>query len=177
MSLEKLEQIINEMENIGEDFKRYKEIYNELSELQNKIAGSVEDLKDNKDSLETLNNDITSSIENLRTKVEELNLLLPQKMLEIMTSNKDIQIDIKNKHEEIIKFFNNKTEELNDTMLKLNDMISDNYKNISKKVEENLQLYVITQKKQANQLLFLTIAIAVLFALGIIQFVMFFIQK
>ena len=113
MSLEKLDEIIRSMEETTTEFKRYKEIYNELEYLQNQITSGINDLKGNKDSLDNLNKDMTESIENLRTKIESLNKMLPEKMLELMTSNKDIQIDIKEKHEEVVKNMNVYTDAVN----------------------------------------------------------------
>jgi len=113
MSLEKLDEIIRSMEETTTEFKRYKEIYNELEYLQNQITSGINDLKGNKDSLDNLNKDMTESIENLRTKIESLNKMLPEKMLELMTSNKDIQIDIKEKHEEVVKNINVYTDAVN----------------------------------------------------------------
>lgn len=101
MSLEKLDEIIRGMEETTKDFKRYKEVYGELENLQNKISAGINDLKANKESLDALNRDLNTSIENLRNKVEKLNNMIPKKMLELMTSNKDIQIDIKEKHEQL----------------------------------------------------------------------------
>ncbi len=101
MSLEKLDEIIKGMEETTKDFKRYKEVYGELENLQNKISAGINDLKGNKESLDALNRDLNTSIENLRNKVEKLNNMVPEKMLELMTSNKDIQIDIKEKHEQL----------------------------------------------------------------------------
>ncbi len=81
--------------------------------MQNQITSGINDLKGNKDSLDNLNKDMTESIENLRTKIESLNKMLPEKMLELMTSNKDIQIDIKEKHEEVVKNMNVYTDAVN----------------------------------------------------------------
>ena len=48
MSLEKLDEIIRSMEETTTEFKRYKEIYNELEYLQNQITSGINDLKGNK---------------------------------------------------------------------------------------------------------------------------------
>ncbi len=176
MSLEKLEQIINEMEKIGDDFKRYKEVYQELTDLQEKIANSIEELKGNKDSLESLNKDITSSVDNLKNKVEELNSLLPQKMLEIMTSNKDIQIDIKTKHEELIKILNKEIDNLSTNVTSLNDTFNNKMEELSKSFYEKFELFTQSQEKQSKHLLVLSILVSITLLVSIIPYVMHFIK-
>ena len=119
MSLEELDNLIKTMEGSINEIKNYQVIYKELTNLQYDINQSVENLQANKEALDNLNTDITSSVENLKKQVEELNSILPQKMLEIVSSNKDIQIDIKSKHEELIKISATNTENISNFMQKL----------------------------------------------------------
>lgn len=119
MSLEEIDNLIKKMEGSVNEIKNYQVIYKELTNLQGDISQSVENLQANKKALDNLNTDITTSVENLKKQVEELNSILPQKMLEIVSSNKDIQIDIMSKHEELVKISNNNTNKNSEFMQKL----------------------------------------------------------
>ena len=119
MSLEELDNLIKTMEGSVKEIKNYQVIYKELTNLQTDISKSLENLQANKDALDALNKGITTSVGKLKKQVEELNTILPQKMLEIVSSNKDIQLDIKTKHEELVKISNNNTARISEFMQKL----------------------------------------------------------
>ena len=109
MSLEELDNLIKTMEGSINEIKNYQVVYKELSNLQGDISKSIENLQANKPAIDKLNSDITISVEKLKKQVEQLNTILPKKMLEIVSSNKDVQLDIKTKHEELVKLSNKNT--------------------------------------------------------------------
>lgn len=151
MSLEKIEEIIKSMEETSNEIKKYQIIYEELSNLQLNISDSIEDLKENKETLDKINEGITNSISTLKEKVESLNSLLPQKMLEIINLNKDIQIDMKTKHNDMLKMFDSNLE-------------------LIKQANSKTQEEIISQsKKQFRILIFMSIGLIIVITLNIIM--------
>lgn len=119
MSLEELDNLIKTMEGSINEIKNYQVVYKELSNLQGDISKSIENLQANKQAIDKLNSDITISVEKLKKQIEQLNTILPKKMLEIVSSNKDVQLDIKTKHEELVKLSNKNTTKVFEFMQKL----------------------------------------------------------
>ncbi|MCR4662846.1 MAG: hypothetical protein K5622_03030, partial [Endomicrobiaceae bacterium] len=71
-------------------------------------------LKDNKEKLDKINDDIKNKIEDLRKEFDKLNTSIPKDILQLLNGNKEIRLDIKNKHEAVIdelKLFSKKIDE------------------------------------------------------------------
>lgn len=176
MSLEELDNLIKTMEGSISEIKNYQTIYKELTNLQGDISNSIENLNANKDALDKLNSNITESIGNLKKQVEELNSILPQKMLEIVSSNKDIQIDIKTKHEELLKIVNTNTQNLVESFKDVKSDIKTKHEELIKLSNDNTEKNNMYMKKLSIKTIVLTIMIVMVFMLDVVEFVMKFIK-
>lgn len=98
-------------------------------------------------------------------------------MLEVMSSNKDIQIDIKTKHEELVKILDNKIDELLSNIQSLDNSVTKIVNELKNILIEKMDNYTKTQEKQSKYLLVLAILVAITFLFNLIPFVMQFINR
>ncbi len=176
MSLEELDNLIKTMEGSINEIRNYQVIYKELTNLQSDISQSIENLQSNKDALDSLNSNITMSVENLKKQVEELNSILPQKMLEIVSSNKDIQIDIKTKHEELIRIYDDITKKNIDSLENLIKSNAEKHNELVNISNNNTQKTSEFMKKLSLKTIILTVIISIMFIFNIVDFIMRFIK-
>ena len=69
-----------------------------------------------------------------------------------MTSNKDIQIDIKTKHEELIKVIKNNINELTTSILELNSTVTTQNKELNISISEKMDAHTLEVKNYQNKL-------------------------
>lgn len=70
----------------------------------------------------------------------------------VMTSNKDIQIDIKTKHEELIKVIKNNINELTTSILELNSTVTTQNKELNISISEKMDAHTLEVKNYQNKL-------------------------
>lgn len=169
--LEKLDDIIKELEIQSNDLKDFNSVYFEIGKLKESISESLTILKDNNDGLDKISNEIKSRLKESKKQAEILESGLLRKIQEIYQDNKnfqkeldsslitrldkhksDIQVEVRNEGSQIQRGFEN--------------ALKTNFNSLELKLKENFDV----QSKQLNLLkilLFITIGIGVGLAIGL----------
>ncbi|MDB0616150.1 hypothetical protein PL372_11455 [Tenacibaculum dicentrarchi] len=165
MDLEKLDSIVNELEQNSESLKGFTQVYSEISSLQsnisrnlklieenNKNLNSVSDVikketKENSNQLKLVNNTIDKNIENIYKDNKAFQRELDATLITRLDKHKsDIQVDIRNEGIQIQRAFET--------------TLNSNFNSMESKIKERFEL-------QSKELKTLKILIFVLIGIGI----------
>ena len=124
MDLEKLDSVVNELENNSKQLKGFTAVYSEISKLQSDISQNLELIEENNKNLNSVSDVIKKKTEENTKQLKVTNDFLEQKIGEIYKDNKafqkeldatlitrldkhksDIQVEIRNEGTQIQRVF------------------------------------------------------------------------
>ncbi|OWW24636.1 hypothetical protein B4Q04_15065 [Zobellia sp. OII3] len=165
MDLEKLDNVVNELEHNSKQLKGFTAVYSEISTLQSNISRNLELIEENNKSLNSVSDVIKKKTEENTEQLKVANDFLEQKIGEIYKDNKsfqkeldatlitrldkhksDIQIEIRNEGTQIQRAFET--------------TLNSNFSTMEGKIKERFEL-------QSKKLKTLKILVVVLMAIGI----------
>ncbi len=165
MDLEKLDNVVNELEHNSKQLKDFTAVYSEISLLQTNISRNLELIENNNKSLSSISDVIKKKTEENTERLKVINDFLEQKIEEIYKDNKsfqkeldatlitrldkhksDIQVEIRNEGTQIQRAFET--------------TLNSNFNTMESKVKERFEL-------QYKELKTLKILVFVLIAIGI----------
>lgn len=94
MDLEKLDDVVNELEQNSKQLKGFTDVYSEISELQSNISRNLELIEENNKSLNTVSEVIQKKTAENTKQLEVNNDLVEQKIGEIYKDNKSFQKEL-----------------------------------------------------------------------------------
>lgn len=94
MDLEKLDSIINELNNQSNNLVEFNKVYAEIAKLKNDISESIQLLENNNSTLSRVTQEVKISIEDSYKKIEKLETVLNTKIKEIYDDNKKYQKEL-----------------------------------------------------------------------------------
>lgn len=169
--LEKLDNVIKELEIQSNDLKEFNKVYSEIGKLKVDILANLNLLKENNDGFNSIATEIRSSLEKSHEQLTKIELELLQKVQELYQDNKnfqkeldsslvsrldkhksDIQVEIRNEGTQIQRSFEN--------------TLTLNFNNMESKIKEQLSL----QNKQLSTikvLAFIILGIGIGLAIGL----------
>lgn len=151
MESEKLDSVVNELEQNSNKLRDFTAVYSEINRLQSKLENNLELIKENNKSLELVSDKIKSKTEENSKQLKVINNFLEQKIGEIYADNKafqkeldatlitrlekhksDIQIEIRNEGTQIQRAFENTlTSSFNSMESKLNEQFEGQTKQLN----------------------------------------------
>lgn len=161
MDLEKLDNVVNELEHNSKELKGFTAVYSEISKLQSNISRNLELIEENNKSLNSVSVVIKKQTEENTKQLKVANEFLEQKIEEIYKDNKafqkeldstlitrldkhksDIKIEIRNEGTQIQRAFENT---LNSNFNTMESKIKEHFEVQSKELKtlKNLVLVVI----------------------------------
>ena len=165
MDLEKLDNVVNELEHNSKQLKDFTAVYSEISSLQTNISRNLELIEENNKSLNSVSDVIKKKTEENTEQLKVANNFLEQKIGEIYKDNKafqkeldatlitrldkhksDIQVEIRNEGTQIQRAFET--------------TLNSNFSTMESKIKERFEL-------QTKELKTLKILVFVLIAIGI----------
>ena len=165
MDLEKLDSVVNELEQNSKQLKDFTTVYSEISKLQSNISRNLELIEENNKNLNSVSDVIKKQTEENTKQLKVANDFLEQKIGEIYKDNKayqkeldatlitrldkhksDIQVEIRNEGTQIQRAFET--------------TLNSNFNSMETKIKERFDL-------QSKELKILRILIFVLIAIGI----------
>ena len=165
MDLEKLDNVVNELEHNSKQLKDFTAVYSEISSLQTNISRNLELIEENNKSLNSVSHVIKKKTEETTEQLKVANNFLEQKIGEIYKDNKafqkeldatlitrldkhksDIQVEIRNEGTQIQRAFET--------------TLNSNFSTMESKIKERFEL-------QTKELKTLKILVFVLIAIGI----------
>ncbi|MEZ4911168.1 MAG: hypothetical protein R2774_09945 [Saprospiraceae bacterium] len=165
MDLEKLDSVVNELEQNSKQLKDFTTVYSEISKLQSNISRNLVLIEENNKNLNSVSDVIKKQTEENTKQLKVANDFLEQKIGEIYKDNKafqkeldatlitrldkhksDIQVEIRNEGTQIQRAFET--------------TINSNFNSMETKIKERFDL-------QSKELKTLRILIFVLIAIGI----------
>jgi len=165
MDLEKLDNVVNELEHNSKQLKDFTAVYSEISSLQTNISRNLELIEENNKNLNSVSDVIKKKTEENTEQIKVLYDFLEQKIGEIYKDNKafqkeldatlitrldkhksDIQIEVRNEGTQIQRAFET--------------TLNSNFNEMESKIKERFEL-------QSKELKTLRILIFVLIAIGI----------
>ena len=165
MDLEKLDNVVNELEHNSKQLKDFTAVYSEISSLQTNISRNLELIEENNKSLNSVSDVIKKKTEENTEQLKVANNFLEQKIGEIYKDNKafqkeldatlitrldkhksDIQVEIRNEGTQIQRAFET--------------TLNSNFSTMESKIKECFEL-------QTKELKTLKILVFVLIAIGI----------
>lgn len=165
MDLEKLDSVVNELEQNSKQLKNFTDVYSEISTLQSNISRNLELIEENNKSLNSVSDVIKKQTEENTEQLKVANDFLEQKIGEIYKDNKafqkeldamlitrldkhksDIQIEIRNEGTQIQRAFET--------------TLNSNFNSMESKIRERFEL-------QSKELKTLKILVFVLITIGI----------
>lgn len=94
MDLEKMDSIVNELEQSSKQLKGFTDVYAEVSTLQSKISQNLELIKENNNNLNIVSDFLKRQIEENTKQLKVINDFLEQKIEEIYKDNKAFQKEL-----------------------------------------------------------------------------------
>ncbi|MBE7660524.1 hypothetical protein J2Q11_10640 [Tenacibaculum finnmarkense genomovar finnmarkense] len=165
MDLEKLDNIVIELEQNSEELKGFTQVYSEISSLQSNISLNLELIEENNKNLNSVSNVIKKETRENSNQLKLINNTVEQKTERINTDNKafqreldatlitrldkhksDIQVDIRNEGIQIQRAFET--------------TLNSNFNSMESKIKERFEL-------QSKELKTLRILVFVLITIGI----------
>ncbi|MCU0351094.1 MAG: hypothetical protein MUF43_09740 [Flavobacterium sp.] len=165
MDLEKLDSVVNELEQNSKQLKDFTAVYSEISKLQSNISRNLELIEENNKNLNSVSDVIKKQTEENTKQLKVANDFLEQKIGEIYKDNKayqkeldatlitrldkhksDIQVEIRNEGTQIQRAFET--------------TLNSNFNSMETKIKERFDL-------QSKELKTLRILVCVLIAIGI----------
>lgn len=165
MDLEKLDNVVNELERNSKQLKDFTAVYSEISSLQTNISRNLELIEENNKSLNSVSVVIKKKTEENTEQLKVTNDFLEQKIGEIYKDNKsfqkeldatlitrldkhksDIQVEIRNEGTQIQRAFET--------------TLNSNFNTMEGKIKERFEL-------QSKELKTLKILVFILIAIGI----------
>jgi protein subunit release factor A len=165
MDLEKLDSVVNELEQNSKQLKNFTDVYSEISTLQSNISRNLELIEENNKSLNSVSDVIKKQTEENTKQLKVANDFLEQKIGEIYKDNKafqkeldatlitrldkhksDIQVEIRNEGTQIQRAFET--------------ALNSNFNIMESKIRERFEL-------QSKELKTLKILVFVLITIGI----------
>lgn len=165
MDLEKLDNVVNELEHNSKQLKDFTAVYSEISSLQTNISRNLELIEENNKSLNSLSDVIKKKTEENTEQLKVANNFLEQKIGEIYKDNKafqkeldatlitrldkhrsDIQVEVRNEGTQIQRSFET--------------TLNSNFNSMESKIVERFDL-------QSKELKTMKILIFVLIVIGI----------
>ncbi|MFD1015030.1 hypothetical protein [Winogradskyella rapida] len=165
MDLEKLDNVVNDLEHNSKQLKDFTAVYSEISSLQTNISRNLELIEENNKSLNSVSDVIKKKTEENTEQLKVTNDFLEQKIGEIYKDNKsfqkeldatlitrldkhksDIQVEIRNEGTQIQRAFET--------------TLNSNFNTMESKIKERFEL-------QSKELKTLKILVFVLIAIGI----------
>jgi hypothetical protein len=165
MDLEKLDSVVNELEQNSKQLKDFTAVYSEISKLQSNISRNLELIEQNNKNLNSVSDVIKKQTEENTKQLKVANDFLEQKIGEIYKDNKayqkeldatlitrldkhksDIQVEIRNEGTQIQRAFET--------------TLNSNFNSMETKIKERFDL-------QSKELKTLRILVYVLIAIGI----------
>lgn len=165
MDLEKLDNVVNELEHNSKQLKDFTAVYSEISSLQTNISRNLELIEENNKSLNSVSEVIKKKTEENTEQLKVTNDFLEKKIGEIYKDNKsfqkeldstlitrldkhksDIQVEIRNEGTQIQRAFET--------------TLNSNFNIMQSKIKERFEL-------QSKELKTLKILVFVLIAIGI----------
>ncbi|MBE7646616.1 hypothetical protein [Tenacibaculum finnmarkense] len=165
MDLEKLDNIVIELEQNSEELKGFTQVYSEISSLQSNISLNLELIEENNKNLNSVSNVIKKETRENSNQLKLINNTVEQKTERINTDNKafqreldatlitrldkhksDIQVDIRNEGIQIQRAFET--------------TLNSNFNSMESKIKERFEL-------QSKELKTLRVLVFVLITIGI----------
>lgn len=165
MDLEKLDNVVNELEHNSKQLKDFTAIYSEISSLQSNISRNLELIEENNKSLDSVSDVIKLKTEENSKQLKVINDFLEQRIGELYKDNKayqkeldatlitrldkhksDIQIEIRNEGTQIQRAFET--------------TLNSNFNSMESKIKEQFDL-------QSKEFKTMKILIIVLIVIGI----------
>lgn len=165
MDLEKLDNVVNELEQNSKQLKDFTAVYSEISKLQSNISRNLELIEENNKNLSSISDVIKKQTEENTKLLKVANDFLEQKIGEIYKDNKafqkeldatlitrldkhksDIQVEIRNEGTQIQRAFET--------------TLNSNFNSMETKIRERFDL-------QSKELKTLRVLVYVLIAIGI----------
>lgn len=171
MDLEKLDSVINELEQNSKQLKDFTAVYSEISTLQSNISRNLELIQQNNKNLNSISDVIKKQTEENTKQLKVVNEFLEQKIGEIYKDNKafqkeldatlitrldkhksDIQVEIRNEGTQIQRAFEN--------------TLNSNFTTMESKIKERFELQS-KELKTLRILVFAVIAIGIGLGIGL----------
>ena len=165
MDLEKLDNVVNELEQNSKQLKGFTAVYSEISTLQTNISRNLELIEENNRNLNSVSDVIKKQTEENTKQLKVANDFLEQKILEIYKDNKSFQKELdaslitrldKNKSDIQIEIRNEGTQ----IQRAFETTLNSNFNSMETKIKERFDL-------QSKELKTLRILVFVLIAIGI----------
>ena len=161
MDLEKLDNVVNELEQNSKQLKGFTAVYSEISTLQTNISRNLELIEENNRNLNSVSDVIKKQTEENTKQLKVANDFLEQKILEIYKDNKSFQKELdasldKNKSDIQIEIRNEGTQ----IQRAFETTLNSNFSSMETKIKERFDL-------QSKELKTLRILVFVLIAIGI----------
>ena len=165
MDLEKLDNVVNELEQNSKQLKGFTAVYLEINTLQTNISRNLELIEENNRNLNSVSGVIKKQTEENTKQLKVANDFLEQKIVEIYQDNKSFQKDLdsslitrldKNKSDIQIEIRNEGTQ----IQRAFETTLNSNFNSMETKIKERFDL-------QSKELKKLRILVFVLIAIGI----------
>ena len=92
--LEKLDNVIKELEIQSNDLKDFNKAYSEIGKLKDQISNSLSILKENNDSFSKISVEVRSRLEETKKQIKSLESELLKKIQELYQDNKNFQKEL-----------------------------------------------------------------------------------
>lgn len=172
MDLEKLDSVVNELENNSKQLKGFTSVYSEISTLQSNISRNMDLIEENNKSLNSVSDVIKKKTKENTEQLKVANDFLEQKIGEIYKDNKsfqkeldatlitrldkhksDIQVEIRNEGTQIQRAFETS--------------LNSNFSSMEGKTKE---LFELQSKKLKTLKVLLFILIAIVISIGAVLY-------